>query len=406
MDNSHSAPLSATTSPSKKSRKSSRLSAVFVRQVKAPGRYCDGDGLCLVVDPSGASRWVLRIQASGKRCDIGLGGSKCVSLADARERAQDIRRKVRAGGDPLSVGRRERAGMRNFQDFAATVHASHLGSWRNGKHTDQWLATLENYVFPSIGTIGVDNIEPSDILKVLLPIWTTKPETARRVMQRIRVVLDHAIAAGYRSADNPCRVAAIGLPKQSREVKHFAAIPYKEVPDFLPLVRADKCETVVKLALEFLILTAGRSGEVRGARKVEVDLRGETWTIPAHRMKSGREHIVPLSPSALDIVRLALDIDPENELLFASNRSSTGMLSDMAFTMVLRRLRPGITAHGFRSSFRDWCGEETDFSGEVAEMALAHTISSKVEAAYRRGNLLQKRKQMMEAWAAFVLSGK
>jgi integrase len=295
--------------------------------------------------------------------------------------------------------------MQNFKDFAKTVHASHLDSWRNGKHTDQWFTTLENYVFPSIGTMGVDKIEQSDILKVLLPIWTTKPETARRVMQRIRVVLDHAIAAGHRSADNPCRIAAIGLPKQSRDVKHFAAIPYKEIPDFLPLLRADKCETIIKLALEFLILTAGRSGEVRGAKKAEVDLRSGIWTIPAHRMKSGREHIVPLSPSTLDIIRRALDIDPEDDLLFASKRSRDGMLSDMAFTMVLRRLRPGITAHGFRSSFRDWCGEETDFSGEVAEMALAHTISSKVEAAYRRGTLLQRRRQMMEAWTAFVLSG-
>lgn len=387
-------------------RKTQGLSAAFVRQKKAPGRYVDGNGLCLLVEPSGAARWVLRVQTRGKRRDVGLGSAQTVTLSEARELAHDVRRKARQGEDPVAARRAQREGVPTFEAMAKTVHAAHLETWRNGKHTAQWLTTLEAYAFPTIGKLRVNRIETGDVLKLLLPIWTAKPETARRVLQRVRAVIDHATAAGHRSGENPCRIAAIGLPKQGDTVKHFAALPYANLPAFVVKLRTSDGAETVKLALEFLILTAARSGEVRGARWDEIDLAAKLWTIPAERMKAEREHVVPLADRAIEIIARARELaPPKAELVFPSNRSKGGGLSDMALTMVLRRLKVEATAHGFRSTFRDWCSEETDFPGEVAEMALAHAIGSKVEAAYRRGKLLEKRRELMDAWAAFALGG-
>lgn len=384
--------------------KSRGLTATFVRQKKPAGSYGDGNGLYLVVDPSGAARWLLRIQVSGKRRDVGLGSAQTVTLAEARDLAHDVRRKVRQGEDPVAARRAQREGVPTFEAMAKTVHAAHLETWRNGKHTAQWLTTLEAYAFPTIGKLQVNRIGTGDVLKLLLPIWTSKPETARRVFQRVRTVIDHATAAGHRSGENPCRIAAIGLPKQADTVKHFAALPYAKLPDFITKLRGSESVEAVRLALEFLILAAARSGEVRGARWDEFDLKGKLWTIPTERMKAEREHVVPLTGRAIEIVKRARQlVPPESDLVFASNRSKDGMLSDMALTMALRRLKVEATAHGFRSTFRDWCAEETDFPGEVAEMALAHTIGSKVEAAYRRGHLLEKRRELMDAWAKFAL---
>lgn len=388
-------------------RGSNRLTAVFVAKAKKkPGRYVDGGGLCLVVDASGAQRWVLRIQANGKRRDVGLGGVSVVTLAEARDLAHDIRRKVKNdGADPVAARRANRIGVPTFEALAKTVHQEHAKTWRNGKHHDQWLNTLESYVFPAFGQTPVNRIETGDVLKVLLPIWTEKPETARRVMQRIRTVLDHATAAGHRSGENPCRIAAIGLPKQNKTVQHHAALPYVELPAFLPTLRAASTSDAIKLAIEFLILTAARSGEVRGAVKEEIDLDAALWTIPAERMKAEREHVVPLSPRAIEIVKAASALAPQSALVFPSARTWNKPLSDMALTMALRRMRPGITAHGFRSTFRDWASETTDFPSEVVEMALAHAIPNRVEAAYRRGNLLEKRRGLMDEWAAYALEG-
>ena len=388
-----------------------RLTAKFVRQVQKPGRYGDGNGLYLIVDPAppdsdrtvGASRWVLRVQTGGKRRDIGLGGTTSVTLADARDLAHEIRRKAKTGEDPVAARRAEREGMPTFETMAKTAHAARLGTWRNGKHTAQWLATLEAHAFPALGALPVNRVQSGDVLKVLLPIWTAKPETARRVLQRISNVLDHATAAGHRSGENPCRMAAIGLPKQGHNVKHFAALPYAELPGFIAKLRAECSNERIRLALEFLILTAARSGEVRGAPRSEFDLTAKLWTIPAERMKATREHVVPLSPRAIEILKRAIEITPDGTLLFPTMRAKDKQLSDMTLTMLLRRLKIEATAHGFRSTFRDWVSEETDFAGEVAEMALAHVIGSKVEAAYRRGKLLEKRRELMNAWTAFAL---
>lgn len=396
--------MGAATASKKRQRGSNRLTATFVSKgKKAPGRYVDGDGLCLLVDRSGAQRWVLRIQANGRRRDVGLGGANVVTLAEARDLAHDIRRKARTGADPVAARRATRQHVPTFEELAKTVHAEHAKTWRNGKHQDQWLNTLEVYAFPTFGKTPVNRIETGDVLKALLPIWIDKPETARRVMQRIRSVLDHATAAGYRSGENPCRIAAIGLPKQGATVKHFPALPYAELPDFMPALRAATAADTIKFAIEFLILTAARSGEVRGALKSEFDTDAVLWTIPADRMKAKQDHVVPLPARAIEIVKAASALTPRSALVFPSSRSWGKPLSDMAMTMALRRIRPGITAHGFRSTFRDWASETTDFPSEVVEMALAHAIGNRVEAAYRRGNLLEKRRQLMEAWAAFAL---
>lgn len=389
--------------PKAPGRKGDRLTATFIRQVKSPGRYGDGNGLYLIVDPSGASRWMLRVQSNKQRHDVGLGSTKLVTLAEARDSAHEVRRRARQGLHPVAARRGDRAGVPTFEAVSRSVHAAHLKTWRNGKHTAQWLTTLEGYAFPVIGDVPVNKVETGDVLKVLAPIWNSKPETARRVMQRVRTVLDHATAAGHRSGENPCRVAVIGLPKQSRAVKHFSALPYADLPAFLIKLRAGGTAETVKLALELLILTAARSGEVRGAVRSEFDTDAMLWTIPPERMKAEREHVVPLSPRAVEIIKRALLAAPPSPLLFPS-RHPKKPLSDMTLTMVLRRMQVDATAHGFRSTFRDWCSEETNFPSEVSEMALAHTVSNKVEAAYRRGKLLEKRRALMDAWAQFALS--
>ena len=381
-------------------RRSRGLTATFVRQTRRPGRYGDGHGLYLVVDPSGASRWVLRIQLDKRRRDIGLGSSRLVSLAEAREKSHEIRKKAKDGYDPVAVRRAERETVPSFEQVARSVHESHLKVWRNGKHTWQWIATLEAHAFPFIGEKPVNKVETCDILRILLPIWTSKQETARRVLQRIRTIIDHATAAGHRSGENPCRIAAIGLPRQTEVVKHHAALPYAEVPAFLRDLQDVNCGDFVRLAFEFLVLTAARSNEVRGATIEEFDFGSRLWTIPGERMKAEREHVVPLTDRALALVKQARELQSGRSLVFPS-RDPRKSLSDMAFIMVLRRMGIDATAHGFRSSFRDWCSEETDFPREVAEMALAHTIESRVEAAYRRGALLQKRRALMDAWSLF-----
>ena len=393
--------MSAEVSGAKRSR---GLTATFVRQVKDPGRYGDGHGLYLVVDPSGASRWVLRIQMEKRRRDIGLGSSRLVSLAEAREKSHEIRKKTKDGCDPVAVRRAERETVPTFEQVARTVHQHHLKVWRNGKHAWQWIATLEAHAFPFIGDKPVNKIETGDILRILLPIWTSKQETARRVLQRIRTIIDHAAAAGHRSGENPCRIAAIGLPRQTEVVKHHAALPYAEVPAFLRDLQDATCGDFVRLAFEFLVLTAARSNEIRGATIEEFDFESRLWTIPGERMKAEREHVVPLTDRAVEIVRQARKLQSATELIFPS-RDPRKPLSDMAFIMVLRRMGLEATAHGFRSSFRDWCSEETPHPREVAEMALAHTISNKVEAAYRRGKLLIKRRELMDEWARFCSNG-
>jgi integrase len=354
--------------------------------------------LYLIVDESGAKRWMLRTVIRGKRCDIGLGGLSLVTLADARTKAADMRKIARAGGDPLAERRKERRSVPTFEQAARQVHESHAATFRNEKHAAQWITTLETYVFPIFGSVRVDHVESAHVLQALSPIWTAKPETARRVRQRIRTVFDWGKAAGHRAGDNPVEGIAEVLPKHKKDKEHHAALAYAKVPAFLKALRSSTAGDAVKLAFEFLILTAARTSEVLNAKWSEIS--GDTWIVPGERMKAGREHSVPLSRRCLELLKQARKLG-DSEFIFPGESSEP--LSNMALIMCLRHMKQtGITPHGFRSSFRDWSAEQTNFPREVCEAALAHTLKDKVEAAYMRTTLFEKRRELMTAWAKFA----
>ncbi|MCT8972481.1 tyrosine-type recombinase/integrase [Microbaculum marinisediminis] len=379
------------------------LNPARIRATTQPGRYADGNGLYLVVAPSGAKRWVLRTVVHGRRRDIGLGGLQLVSLSEAREQAVQLRKLARDGGDPLAEKRKVRTVVPTFAEAAVIVHADHKSAWRNSKHADQWINTLRDYAFPYIGDRRVDHIDTPEVLRVLSPIWLTKPETARRVRQRIGTVLDWAKAAGFRSEGNPVEGVSKGLPRQPDRKSHHAAMPYADVPEFVSRLREGGTSEINRLAFEFLILTAARTSEVLKAEWTEFDIEGALWTVPAARMKAKREHRVPLSARAVTVLKRAQELSGDSRFVFAG-RSSDKPLSNMAFLMVLRRMNLPVTAHGFRSAFSDWSAERTNFPREVCEMALAHTVKNKAEAAYRRGDLLEKRRELMATWEAFLSS--
>ncbi len=376
------------------------LSPVKVRALKTPGRHADGNGLYLVVDPSGAKRWLLRTVVQGKRTDIGLGSIRLVSLAQAREEAARLRGIARSGKDPLAARQAENRITPTFESAATTVYESHTGAWRNGKHKKQWLDSLEKYVFPVFGKKQVSAVTSADIMQALTPIWISKAETARRILQRIRSTMDWAKAAGYCQGDNPVIGLTKALPKQTGKRKHHAALPYSEVPEFIQKLHQSDAGISARLAFEFAILTACRTNEVIGAKRLEIDFEKKSWTIPADRMKAGREHRVPLTDRCLEVAKLAFALDRDNEYVFPG-RVSKKPLSNMALLMILRRMKIAITAHGFRSSFRDWAAEQTNFPTAVCEAALAHTIKDKVEAAYHRTDLFARRRELMEHWSRY-----
>lgn len=378
-----------------------KLSASSVKAAKEPGRYGDGDGLYLVISPRGGKSWVCRVQKDGKRRDIGIGSAKKVPLALARERATKARMQVEVGIDPVAERRKE-AGMPTFREAAALVFAENKASWRNKKHRAQWLSTLETYAFPTLGNISMAEIDGHHVREAVIAIWLDKPETARRVRQRINMVVNWAIGKGYRTMPLPIEAMNKSLPKRKAKAAHHSALPYADVPAFVAKLR--ERESVGRLAFEALILTATRSGEVRGALWGEIDLKAGIWTIPEDRMKAGREHVIPLSAAAINVFKRAqAHREERSDLVFPGQRRGKP-LSDMTLTKICRDGDVPAVPHGFRSSFRDWVSEETDFDGDIAEMALAHAIENKVEAAYRRGNLLEKRKVMMEAWAVYCTS--
>ena len=377
-----------------------RLSATAVKAAKLSGRYGDGDGLYLLIGPTGSRSWICRVQKNGKRRDIGLGSAKKVTLAQAREKAATVRSQVEAGIDPI-FERRKELGIPTFRQAAALVFAENKKSWRNAKHRAQWLSTLTAYAFPHFGDLAVSDVEGPHVRDALVAIWLDKPETARRVRQRIVMVIDWAIAKGYRTMPLPIAAMNKSLPKVRTKAAHHSALPYAQVPAFIGRLR--ERESVGRLAFEALVLTAARSGEIRLAVWSEIDLDGKLWTIPAERMKSGREHVVPLSQASVDaITRAHAYRETRSDLVFPGVRSGKP-LSDMTLTKICRDMEIAAVPHGFRSSFRDWVAEETDFDGDIAEMALAHAIENKVEAAYRRGNLLEKRRLLMDAWGQYCV---
>lgn len=380
-----------------------RLSARTVATA-APGRHADGGGLYLLVKPTGARSWLFRATFKGRRRDFGLGGFPEVSLAKARDKADALRAQLDDGKDPVAERAKAKAAGLTFRQAAKAYIDAKGHEWRNDKHRRQWTQTLETYAHPVLGDLDVADIETTHVLAVLEPIWATKTETARRTRQRIEAVLNYAKAIKARTGENPAAWqgnldAALAAPKKVSRPKHHAALPWKEVGAFYVALAEQK--GMGALALRFAILTAARSGEVRGAAWDEIDLDERTWTIPAERMKAGRPHRVPLSDAAIEVVRFARlhGAAKHATLVFPGDRAGKP-LSDMTLTGVLRRMgRDDLTVHGFRSTFRDWVSEATSFGRDIAEAALAHVVGDETEAAYRRGDLFAKRRKLMAHWA-------
>jgi integrase len=385
-------------------RKINRLNARAVSTITKRGRHADGGGLYLSISPNGGRRWVFLYRWHGKSTEIGFGSARDVKLARARELAALARAKLAESINPKDATRPS-AGA-TFGECADRVIEAMRPSWRNAKHAAQWEMTLRNYAAP-LRLLPADKITTDDVLSVLKPLWNDKSETASRVRARIERVLDAAKAQGLRSGENPARWRGHLdqlLPKRQRLTRgHHAAMSYADVPGFMADLQSR--HATAALALEFAVLTAARSGEVLGARWDELDLASSVWTVPAHRMKAGYEHRVPLSRRALKIVK-TLHETRDGDFVFPGQKPGKS-LSVMALEMVLRRMKvDGVTVHGFRSSFRDWAAECTNFTNEVCEAALAHVIKNKAEAAYRRGDLFDKRRKLMEAWAVYCATPK
>ena len=387
------------------------LTPLAISKITKPGTHAVGGvaGLALRVYPKGQRAWVLRTMVAGKRREFGLGGYPSVLPSSAKDRARATLDKIFSGLDPIEEKQRQRSALRaakakavSFSKVAEQYIAQHEAGWKNPKHAAQWVTTLSTYAFPVIGSVTVASVDTPLVLEVLEPIWTEKTETASRLRGRIEVILDYATAKGLRDGPNPARWKghlALTLPARRKvaPVQHHAAIPVLEMPAFMKQLRG--MDGVSARALEFLTLTAARSGEVRGMIWGEVDLKNKLWTVPASRMKAKREHRVPLSDAAWLILESIKRVNGVN-LVFPGTRG--GALSDMSLTAVMRRMGVEAVPHGLRSSFRNWTAEMTSYPNEVAEMALAHTVSSATEAAYRRGDLLEKRRPMMTDWAVFI----
>ena len=374
------------------------LSATAVRNLKEPGKYYDLHGLFLRIEPTGSRRWVQRVRVAGRQREIGLGSADLVTLAEARELAVSNKKLARAGGDPLAA-KQKRVAIPSLDKAIDKVIELNAPTWTNAKHAAQFKSTLTNYVTPKLGRRPVNDIQAADILSVLQPIWVDKNETARRVKQRLGTVMKWAIAQGYRS-DDPTLALNQVLPKPNRKPKHRASLPYPDVSDCLNVIKHSDAMLSTKLAIELLVLTATRSGEVRLANWSEVDLDAKTWTIPAERMKMKEEHIIPLSDRALDVLQQAKALGDEG-LIFPGMRSGRPM-SDMTMSKLVKELGYPVDIHGFRTSFRTWVQEQTNTAHEVAERALAHKTTNKVEAAYARSDLFEKRRKLMNAWASYL----
>ena len=390
--------------------KAEELAAIEVQRLRDSGFHAVGgvSGLYMQIDAKGNRSWILRAVIGGKRRDMGLGAFPDVTLAGAREKAREARLDIDRGIDPIEKRKdakaklaAERTTGKTFQACAVAYIKAHADTWKNPKHYQQWENTLETYVFPVMGRLLAKDITQSHVLEVLEPIWKTKTETASRLRGRIESVLDWATVRGHRQGENPARWKGhldklLPMPSKIAKVKHMAALPVKDTGSFMAALR-DR-DGMASQALELLILTAARSGEVRGCRWSELDLENGVWTVPAERMKAGKEHRVPLSEQALRLLQ-RLPRFKGNDLVFPSPKGL--QMSDMSMTAIMRRMDMSYTVHGFRSTFRDWAAEYTNHPRELAEQSLAHAIENKVEAAYRRGDVLEKRRRLMQDWADF-----
>ena len=396
--------------------KAKELSALAVQRLTAPGMHAVGGvaGLYLCVSSSGSRSWIARVNVDGKRREMGLGSFPDVSLSIAREKARAARSDTTMGIDPVAHRKEARsarqalkATQKTFADCAKAYIEAHSDSWRNAKHRAQWPSTFETYVYPTMGTVMVGEVTQAHVMAVLLPIWKTKTQTATRLRGRIEQVLAWATAAGFRQGENCARWTGLldqllPAPGKVSKPKHHPAVRVDDMPAFIKALRQH--DGLSPKALEFVVLTAARSGEVRGATWAEIDLEAAVWTVPKERMKAGKEHRVPLNTQAIKLLEAMPRIEG-TELVFPAPRG--GQLSDMALTALTRRMNFRDDAgrvcvpHGFRSSFRDWVFERTDYPRDLAEAALAHALENKVEAAYRRGDALERRRAMMQAWANY-----
>lgn len=403
------------TAPRQRKEGRTKLTDTAVRKIRQPGLHNDGAGLYLRVKPNGAKGWIYRFKLNGRSRDMGLGTYPDTGLAEAREEAAKARKLVNAGEDPIEQRKAEQAAQTAevdapkgiaFREAASAYIAAHEPSWRNEKHRYQWKATLRDYAEPVIGAKQVDEISVEDVLAILEPIWSEKPETANRLRGRIESVLDWSAARGYRNGPNPAlwrgNLKHL-LPSQKRiaTVKHHAALPYADMPEFMEKLR--KRDALAARALEFCILTCVRVSECLNATWDEFDIKGRVWTIPGKRMKAGKEHRVPLTEEGAQILT-ELAGSSDGRYVFPGSRKGRP-LSNMAFAMLMRRMGYNdITAHGFRSTFRDWSAEQTSAPREIAELCLAHTVGNAVERAYRRSDLFEKRRELLNQWAEFLFS--
>ena len=377
------------------------LSAAFLRSAP-PGRHADGNGLFLFVQPSGTRSWIQRLVVRGRRRELGLGSVALVPLAEAREKALVNRKLARQGGDPLAEKRRTQ-GIPTFAEAAARVLEQKRAGWRNPRHPREWMSSLRRFAFPRIGKMPVSEVTSADVLEILSPIWHLKAQTARRVRQRLRAVLEWAVAMEFR-IDNPCDRIAPVLGPQHDVVEHMQALPHRDVAAAIRTVRASTAPPAVRLAFEFLVLTAARWGEVRWAEWAEIDRDAGVWTVPARRTKANRRHRVPLCGRALGILEAARMLgEAAGPLVFT--RRSGKPLDDKQLRCLLQEHGIAAVPHGFRSTFRDWAGEETDHPREVIEAALAHVVQNKVEAAYARSDLFERRRILMDDWARYLAQG-
>jgi len=392
-------------------KKAKNLSAVEVSRIITPGRHAVGTvaGLLLACSPSGARSWIFRTKVGGKRRSMGLGGYPDVTLAMAREKARNIKEIVASGIDPLEEKRKRKDALRKeqmkyltFSEAARQCHKKKAKEFKNAKHINDWISSINRYANPVIGNLPVSEIDLPEILSILKPIWNEKPDTANRVRLRIEQILNWATVSEYRTGDNPARwegnlKEVLAKPSALKKKTHFKALPWDQIGAFMVELR--KRPAMTARALEWIILTACRSGECRGATWDEIDIKNKIWIIPAERMKMKVEHRVPLCVDAIKLLESLPRLEGSNYLFTAARG---GQLSDMSISMLCRRMKVEAVPHGFRSTFKDWCSETTSFSDMVSEMALAHGISNEVQAAYRRGDLFDKRRRLMDAWAEYV----
>ena len=377
-----------------------KLTKAKVKAAQKPGRYADGNTLYLYVTPTGSKSWVQRLTVNGRRCDIGLGPWPVVTLAEARDVALDNRRLVRDGGDPLADKRK--AKVPTFRDATVATHEANKARWRSAKVTATWMQQMERHVLPALGDMRVDHVDRGDVLAILTPMWTVKPEIARKLRQRMRAVLAWAEAHGHVDRNVAGEAIDGALPTMPSVKQHFRALPHPDVADALETIADSKASLAAKACLRFVVLTAVRSGEARLATWDEIDLVARVWRIPAERMKAGAEHRVPLTDEAADLLREVAPLRDDSGLVFPSPRKRGAPLSDMTLTKVLRDtgLADRAVVHGFRSSFRDWCAD-TGKPREIAEAALAHTVQG-VEGAYFRSDLFERRRDLMDSWSRYV----